>query len=122
MNIPLSKAAAAGALFLFIFFTGYWLHRSGRPFNGALLNIHKLIGLATAVFLFITFSRLRQMGVLTPPALTAGAAAGLFFAAVIVTGGLVSLAKPAPAAVSFLHNLLPYLTVLSSAAALYLAR
>lgn len=122
MNIPLSKAATAGVLFIIIFLTGYGLHRAGRPINPILLNVHKLIGVATAVYLFLTINRLRQAGPLAPAVLVISLAAGLFFVATIVTGGLVSLNKPAPPAIAFLHHLLPYLTALSSGAGLFLLR
>lgn len=122
MNIPLSKTVAAGVLFLIIFFTGYWLHRYGRPINPILLNVHKLIGVATAVFLFLTVNRLHQAEPLAPAMLAFALAASLFFIATIVTGGLVSLKKSPPAIIAFLHHLLPYLTALTSGAALYLLR
>ena len=120
MTIPLSKAIIAGMLFLVIFFTGYWLHRSGRPINTILLNLHKLIGVATAAFLFVTVNRLHQAEPLAPTVLAISLAAGLFFIATIITGGLVSLKKPPPVAIAFLHHLLPYLSALSSGAALFL--
>lgn len=107
-------------LFLIIFFTGYWLHRSGRPINSILLNLHKLIGVGTAVFLFITTNQLHQAKPLTPTTLAISLASGLFFIATIITGGLVSLKKPPPATIAFLHHLLPYLSVLSSGAAFIL--
>jgi len=48
------KVVGAGLFFLFIFLSGIWLSRSGKPLNGLILNIHKLISLAAGIFLIVT--------------------------------------------------------------------
>jgi hypothetical protein len=115
-----SSAGAAGLFFVFIFLSGIWLSRSGKPLNGIILTAHKLISLAAVVFLAITIYQLNQASSLSAMGLIAGAVTGLFFLGAIVTGGLLSTGKPVPAAILTAHQAAPFLTVLSTAATLYL--
>jgi hypothetical protein len=106
--------------YLFIFLSGFWLTRSGKPYSVIVLTIHKLISLAAVVFLVITIYQANQVAKLSAIELTAGVVTGLFFLGTIATGGLLSVDKPMPAIVLWLHRIMPFLTVLSTAATLYL--
>jgi hypothetical protein len=110
----------AGLFYLFIFLSGIWLSRSGKPLNGIILTIHKLISLAAVVFLVITIYQINQAAQLSALELIAGVVTGLFFLGTIITGGLLSTGKPMPAAILTTHQTTPFLTVLSTAATLYL--
>jgi hypothetical protein len=44
------RVVSAGLFFLFIFLSGFWLSRTGKPYSGIILTIHKLIGLAAVPF------------------------------------------------------------------------
>lgn len=120
MNTVLSKGLSAGVLVLLIFLTGFWLTHSGKPYNTMLVTVHKLIALGTVVFLGVTVHRVSQTAPLQPIQILAIAIAGLFFLATIVTGGLVTANQEFPAIVRSAHHIGPYLTLLASAAALYL--
>ncbi|MBN2556906.1 MAG: hypothetical protein JXA97_13290 [Anaerolineales bacterium] len=120
MSITQLKVLSAGLCFLFIFLSGFWLSRSGKPYGAILFNVHKLIAVAAFVYLFITVRQVQQVTPLSPVEIAACLAAGLFFLSTVISGGLVSIEKPMPAAISTMHRLLPYFTALSAAAALYL--
>jgi hypothetical protein len=47
-------------LFLLTLVFGFWLSHAGKPYNGMLFNVHKLIALACVVFLGIQFSKMLQ--------------------------------------------------------------
>jgi len=115
-----ARIVATGVFFLFIFASGVWLSKSGKPLNVAVLTIHKLISVATVVFLVITIYRLNQVATLSAMELTAAVVTGVFFLVTIASGGLLSTGKPVPAAILTMHQIAPYLTVLSTAATLYL--
>ena len=115
-----SAVVLAVLFFVFIFATGIWLSRSQRPFGGFRLNIHKLIALAAAVFVVITVRRASQVVALSVTETAVVVVTGLLFLATGVTGGLASIDKPVPRAITTLHHVLPHLTLLSSAATLYL--
>jgi hypothetical protein len=113
-----------GALlsYLVLLLSGFWLSRSGKPYSGITLGIHKLISLAAVMWLGITIRRINQAGALSATELLAAIVTGLFLLGTMVTGGLLSIGKAMPAIVLRLHQITPYLTVLSTAATLYLLR
>jgi len=114
MNTVHSKVIGAGVFFLFIILSGFWLSQSGKPLNTIILTIHKLIAVAAVAFLAVTVYRTNQVAPLSTTELAATAVTGLLFLGTIVTGGLLSIGKPMPAAVLTMHQITPYLTVLSS--------
>ncbi len=120
MNIFQLRFVNTGIFFILIFASGYWLHHFGRPYGAILFNVHKLIGFGLFVFLFVRIFQLHQTTPLNTLEWAACLIAALSFLATIVFGGLVSIAKPMSSFVSLAHKLLPYLTVLSTAAGLYL--
>ena len=120
MDDPQAQLAGAAIFFLVIFVSGFRLRRSGKPYGVLLFNLHKLVALAAAVLLVITLYRVNQADGASALALTLGIVASLLFLSSIVTGGLVSLEKAMPAPLLLAHRLLPYLILLSTAAALYL--
>jgi hypothetical protein len=114
------RVVGAGLFFFFIFLTGIWLSRSGKPHSVIILTIHKLIGLAAGVFLVMTVYRIHQVAPLSPVEITAVVVTGLLFLGTVITGGLLSTGKPMPAAILTMHQITPFLTVLSTAVTLYL--
>lgn len=114
------RVVGAGLFFLFIFLSGFWLSHSGKPYRVIILTIHKLIGLVAGVFLVMTVYRIHQVVPLSPVENTTIVVTVLFFAGNVATGGLLSTNKPMPVAISMIHKLSPYLTVLSTTVTLYL--
>jgi hypothetical protein len=110
----------AGFFFLVIFLSGIRLSRSGRPFNGIILTIHKLISLAAAVFLVVTIYQMNQVATLGAIELAAGVVTGLLFLGTGISGGLLSTDQPKPRAILTMHRIAPFLTVFSTAVTLYL--
>lgn len=120
MNTLFVRLIGAGSFFLAIFLSGFWLSRSGKPYSSLYLNIHKLIALAAVVFLVMTVTRLNQVARLNTLELTVCLIAALLFLLTIISGGLASIPKDLPAAISNLHHLLPWVTILSTVVTLYL--
>ena len=114
------RVVGAGLFFLFIFLSGFWLGRSGKPYSVIILTIHKMISLAAAIFLVITIYRINQVAKLSAIELLAVVVTGLLFLSTGVSGGLVSADKAMPVAVLRVHHIVPILTVLSTAATLFL--
>jgi len=113
------QLVVAGLFALFIFLSGFGLHRSGKPYNGIVFNIHKLIALAAVVLFVITMYRTNRVAALSPVEFLAGVVTGLLILGLFVTGAQVSIDKPMPAVVLKLHHITPYLAVLSTAATLF---
>ncbi len=121
MNTASFKIVILGGCFLFVFLSGFWLSHAGKPLNGVVLAFHKLLSLAALVLLAVTVYGAVQATAGAHPAGIVFVAAGLLFIATIATGGLLSTGKPVAEWVGALHRVMPYLTVLSSAASLYFA-
>jgi len=102
--------------FIMIFLSGFRLHNLGKPYRTLLLTIHKLVPVAMLVYLVLT---IRLMAPLSILAWLVCFFAGFCFVVMIATGGWISAAKEAPKAVLVIHKVMPYLTVLASAAAIY---
>jgi len=66
------------------------------------------------IFLVMTVHRIQRPAPLNPVEITAIVATVLFFAGTVAAGDLLSIDKPMPVAISMMHKLSPYLTVLST--------
>ncbi len=113
------RLAGAGLLFLLIFGFGFWLSRSGKPYNVAIFTVHKLIVLGTVAFLGVTIYNVHQATPLSAAQIAWVVAAAVCFVATIVTGGLLSIERPMPAFVLRLHQVIPYATLVASGGILY---
>jgi len=120
MSITLAPFFVTGILFLIIFVSGLVLRRSGKPYNAIILTTHKLISLAAVYFLATTIIRVNRVTNLTTIELATASVTGLFFLSAIISGGLVSADKPKSAIITMLHKITPYLTLISTALALFL--
>jgi hypothetical protein len=120
MSADQIQVVSTGFFLLFSFLSGVWLSRSGRPLNGIILTIHKLISLAATVCLTVTIYQMHQAAGLSGMELTITVVTGLLFLVTGVIGGLLSTDKPMPATLLTTHKVTPFLTVLSTAATLYL--
>jgi hypothetical protein len=120
MNTTTMRVVSTGLFFLFIFVSGIWLSRSGRPLNGGILAVHKLVSVAAGVFLIITMVRLNRVAPLSATEWTAIVVTGLCFLGTVVSGGLLSIGKPMPVAILRAHQIMPVLVVISTTVSLYL--
>ena len=114
------RAIVAGLFFLFIFLSGIWLSRSGRPLKVGISTVHKLISLAAGIFLLVTIYQRSQVVALSAIEWIAIVVTGLCFLGTVASGGFLSSDRPMPDAVLRVHQIMPILTVLSTAATLYL--
>jgi hypothetical protein len=103
-----------------IFVSGLLLWRWGKPYNTALITLHKLAGLGAGVLLVIIVRQAHQASPLGPAGVMAVAATLLLFVVTVAAGGLLSVDRPAPALVRRLHQVVPVLAVLSTAGLLVL--
>ena len=121
MITPQTMLAAAAA-FVAVFVLGFLLRRSGKPYSGLVLTAHKLISLAVLILFSLTVSRINKATPLASAALAAAVFTGVFFVIAIVSGGLVSTDKPAPAIALTLHRVTPFVTIAGAAATFFLLR
>jgi hypothetical protein len=112
----------AAALFVAVFVLGFLLRRSGKPFSGVVLTVHKLISLVVLILLILTVYRINKAAPLAFAALVAVVLTGVFFVVAIVSGGFASTERPAPAIALALHRVTPFLTIACTAATFFLLK
>jgi hypothetical protein len=113
------RFAGAGLSFVLMFLSGIWVSRAGKPLNGVLFTIHKLVGLAAAVFLGATVYGLHQAAALDGREWGGVVVSGLLFLGTVATGGVLGIGKEKSATMLRLHQIGSVLAVLSTAATLY---
>jgi cytochrome b561 len=116
---PLTMPAIT-VLFIIVFLLGFLLRRSGKPYNGLMLTVHKLISLAVLILVILVVYRFNQATPLDSTALLTAVLTVVFFVAAIISGGLVSLDRPTSPIARALHWMTPFLTI-GGVAATYLA-
>lgn len=119
MNIMV-RVVVAALFFLFVFLSGIWLSRTGRPLNVVISTIHKLISLAAGIFLLVTVYQRNRVVPLSGIEWVAIVVTGLCFFAVVASGGLLSSEEPRPTVVLRVHQIVPVLTVLATGVTLFL--
>jgi len=119
MSIVL-KIIGTGLFFLFTIVTGIWLSNSGKPLNTLIFNIHKLIALASVIFIAILIRNLLKNVEINHVILTLIIVTGLFVLTLFISGALLSLGKPANNIISTIHSVTPIPTVITTAMTIYL--
>jgi hypothetical protein len=120
MSTTQVRVVGVALLFLLIVLSGIWVSHSGKPYSTAPFTIHKLVGLAVGVFLAVIVYQTHQLAPLGLLEIAAIVVTVLFFVGTVAAGALLSIDKPMPGVVLRLHQVLPVLTVLSTAGTLYL--
>ena len=120
MSTLVSRLALTGSLFLLLLASGFWLSHSGKPYSTLIFTIHKLIALAAIIATAVTINHLHKTAELgLAIEIAAVAITALLFLSLLVTGGLLSILKPAPMVIQTIHHVGPYLAVISAAATFY---
>lgn len=114
------KVVITCIFYLFIFLLGYWLNRKGKPYHTLLITLHKLLALGTAVYLVVMLFKLENASPFTPLQISAAVLTAVCFAGTAASGVLLSFDREWPDLVHVLHQVTPYLTLVSTAAMLYL--
>ena len=115
-----SRLLDAGLFFLFIFLSGFWLNRRGKPHPVLIVTLHKLIALAAGVYLGWSVYRVHQVTPLDPVQIIAVVITVLLFAVNVATGSLLSSKAAMPEVVTTVNKVVPFLTVVSSGVVIYL--
>jgi hypothetical protein len=101
---------------------GFWLSRVGKPYNGLLFNIHKLVALASVILAGLAvYQVLKVMDVATLIFLLLVLAA-LSVIALFVSGALMSAGKGEYSVMKLVHNISPFILVIAMGATVYLLR
>ena len=109
-----TKFLIIGGLFVFMLVFGYWLSRLGKPYNTLILTFHKLIAVGTLVYLIVTVIKINKLAPLSPVLLATSIISLVLFLALAATGGILSGMKSVPEFVHKIHQIVPYVLILTS--------
>ena len=115
-----AKFVIPGVLFILTLVFGFWLSRSGKPYNGLLFNIHKLIALAAVIVAAIRAFNALKIVEAQPILIALLIVIGLCAVALFLTGALMSANKPAYPSLLTIHRVAPLLAVIAAIGTLYL--
>jgi hypothetical protein len=117
---PLQISLLETGIFLFfLFLSGFWLSRAGKPYPGGRFNLHKFIGLGLCALLSVGVYQALQVAPFRPNQAVMVAITTLLFIINIIAGGLVSIERPMPGAVKLVHKVFPYLCALPAGVTIY---
>lgn len=111
----LSKFMAPGVIFILTLAFGFWLSNTGKPYNGALFNIHKLLALGAVVFTIIRLSGVLKGVHSLAFIIVLLVLAGLCVVAMFASGALMSLGKLDYTLMLTLHRIAPVVLVIALA-------
>lgn len=94
-----------GLAFILTVTFGLWLSRSGKPYNGLLFNVHKLVALAAVIITVVQFVRI--LARVDWPAISSVllVLAGLGVMALFASGALMSAGKFDHALLRTIHRI-----------------
>jgi hypothetical protein len=119
MNI-ISNFITPGIVFLLTLVFGFWLSHLGKPYNGILFNIHKLIALGavivTAMQVYNIFKAMELQSLIVILVIFAAICVVALFA----SGAFMSIGNLNYQVMKTIHNVAPVLMVIAMVLAIYL--
>lgn len=122
MVISPQTMLGTAALLVAVFVLGFWLRRSGKPYSGLVMTVHKLASLAVLILFILVVYRVNQATPLGTSALLAVVLTIVVFLTAIISGGLVSIDRPTSSIARALHWAMPFLTIAGVAATFILLK
>ena len=109
-----------GGIFALSLLSGVWLWISGKPLNGVIFTIHKLIALVGVVLTVIRLQQAFQANGALPFPTALLALAGVCVLALFASGAMMSIGKPDYNLVLMVHRVTLAVLVIAAAAGVYL--
>jgi len=109
-----------GFLFLIIIGFGLWVRKVGKPYNGLLFNIHKLIALGAVILTGIRIFKLDPFATFPIMAILLFALAVLGVIGLFTTGTIMSIKDEVPKVALLIHRILPAVIFISMSISIYL--
>lgn len=117
-----TKFITPGIIFILTVAFGFWLSHAGKPYNGILFNVHKLIALGAVIVTIVQIVKaFRETGVQALPLLLVIVAVACVIA-LFATGALMSMEKLSYEISLTIHRVAPIVALLAMLAAVLLLR
>ena len=108
------------ALFVLTVAAGFWVSKTGKPYNTGIFTLHKLLALAAVVLTTIAIVKLLKITPSQPLILALIVLAAISVIALFATGALMSIQKTAGSAWLLIHRVAPFVLAGSSVSAVLL--
>ena len=122
MNITTWGIVGILLMFAAIIGTGFWISNGGKPYNTGIFTLHKLITIAAVVILALMTVKTHRTSGLNTAGLAGVITSGCLLIGTMVTGGMLSVDKVMPSIVLRMHQILPFLTTLSTGITLFIMK
>jgi hypothetical protein len=99
--------------FLLTLAFGFWLSKAGRPYNGLLFNIHKLIALGAMILTAVRMYQMLQLVQWQSLLVALIILAILSIVALFASGAAMSIGTVRHNAMKLVHNIAPVVLVIS---------
>ena len=109
-----------GIAFLLTLAFGFWVSHLGKPYNGVLFNIHKLLALGAVVVTIIQLAKMLTTADSMALIIVLLVLAGVCVVALFATGALMSMGKLDYALMLSIHRIAPMVVALAMALVVYL--
>lgn len=106
--------------FLLTLAFGFWLSRKGKPYNGLLFNLHKLIALGTVILTAMAVYQALKVIDTSATIILLLIIAALSGIALFASGALMSAGKGEYRVMKLIHNVSPVALILAMLATVYL--
>ena len=116
----LSKFILPGVFLLLTLAFGFWLSHTGKPYNGLLFNIHKLLALGVVILAVVQFSKIIRLADASALLIGLLALAAICIVALFASGALMSMEKLEYALTLTIHRIALALLVVALGWAFYL--
>ena len=113
------KFTLPGILFLLTLVFGFWLSKAGKPYNGLLFNVHKLIALGAVVIAVVQFSKTFQTTDSLVVLIVLLVVAALCVVALFASGALMSADKLDYVLTLTIHRITPVVLGLALVVVVY---
>ncbi len=111
----LSEFTIPGVAFLLTLVFGFWLSHSGKPYNGILFNVHKLIALSAVIATVIQLSKMLKTADSPAVVIALLVVAALCVIALFASGALMSMGKANYGLLLTIHRIAPALVAIAMA-------
>jgi len=115
-----SKFVVPGIAFLLTLVFGFWLSNSGKPYNGILFNVHKLIALGAMVIAVVQLAQILKTCHALAVIVALLVLAAICVIALFASGALMSAGKLDYGLLLSLHRIAPVVLVIAMALVVYL--
>ena len=119
MMNALSEHVVSIVAFVVTIGTGIWLSQLGRPLNGVLFTVHKLVALGAVLAVTIPIFGMLRSAPAPTLAITFLILGGIGVVGLFATGALISLNHTA-IALTWIHRIAPIVVLLATGWAIYL--